>query len=58
MPITWDEVNGKLHNSNFTIKNALKRMQKMKEDPVVSVLETKPDLMGILERLNRLLGED
>ena len=58
MPIEWDEVNAKLHNSNWTIKNALKRMEKLGEDPVVKVLEVKPKLMGVLERLNALLGED
>ena len=58
MPIEWDEVNGKLHNSNWTIANALKRMQKLGHDPVVKVLELKPRLMGVLERLNKLLGED
>ncbi len=58
MPIEWDEVNGKLHNSNWNIKNALKRMQKLGHDPVVKVLETKPKLMGVLERLNKLIGED
>jgi bifunctional non-homologous end joining protein LigD len=58
MPIEWDEVNGKLHNSNWTIVNALKRMQKLGHDPVVKVLETKPKLMGVLERLNKLIGED
>jgi len=58
MPIEWDEVNGKLHNSNWTIANALKRMQKLGHDPVVKVLETRPKLMGVLERLNKLIGED
>ena len=58
MPIEWDEVNGKLHNSNWTIKNALKRMQKLGHDPVLPVLETKPDLVHVLERLNERLGED
>ena len=58
MPIEWDEVGGKLHNSNFTIANALKRMQKLGHDPVVKVLELKPKLMGVLERLNERLGED
>ena len=58
MPIEWDEVNGKLHNSNWTIANALKRMQKLGHDPVVKVLETKPKLMGVLERVNKLIGED
>ena len=58
MPLEWDEVNAKLHNSNFTIANALKRMQKLGQDPVVQVLEVKPKLMGVLERLNERLGED
>ena len=55
MPIAWDEVNGKLHNSKFTIANALKRMQKLGNDPVRPVLDTKPNLMKILERLNERL---
>ncbi len=55
MPIAWDEVNGKLHNSKFTIANALKRMQKLGNDPVRPVLDTKPSLMKILERLNERL---
>ncbi len=58
MPIDWDEVNGKLHNSNFTITDALKRMKKLGHDPVLAVLETKPDLVHVLERLNERLGED
>ncbi len=58
MPIEWDEVNGKLHNSNFTIVNALKRMQKLGHDPVVKVLDVKPKLMGVLARLNKRLGQD
>ena len=58
MPIEWDEVNAKLHNSNWTIRNALKRMQKLGHDPVIKVSEQKPKLMGVLERLNKLIGED
>jgi bifunctional non-homologous end joining protein LigD len=56
MPIEWREVGPKLHNSNFTIKNALKRMEKMKSDPVAAVLTEKPDLMRILERLNERIS--
>ena len=55
MPIEWDEVNGTLHNTNFTIANALKRMQKLGHDPVAPVLELKPNLVGVLERLNERL---
>ena len=57
MPIEWDEVNAKLHNSNWTIKNARKRVEKLGHDPCIKVLEQKPNLMGVLERLNGLLGE-
>ena len=56
MPIKWDEVTAKLHNSKFTIANALKRMQKLGEDPVAPVLEEKPDLVRVLERLNERIG--
>src|SRR5881296_989101 len=58
MPIEWDEVNAKLRNSNFTIANARKRMERLGDDPVIKVLEQKPKLMGVLERLNKLIGED
>ena len=58
MPIEWHEVNAKLHNSRFTIANALKRMQKLGKDPVAPVLEEKSDLVRVLERLNERIGED
>ena len=58
MPIEWREVTPKLHNSNFTIANALKRMQKLGRDPVAPVLEMKPDLVHILERLHERIGEE
>ena len=57
MPIEWDEVNARLHNSNWTIKNARKRMEKLGYDPCIKVLEVKPKLMSVLERLNELLGD-
>jgi bifunctional non-homologous end joining protein LigD len=56
MPIEWKEVTPKLRNGNFTIANALKRMQKLGHDPVLPVLEMKPDLMKILEGLNERLA--
>jgi hypothetical protein len=33
-------------------------MQKLGHDPIVKVLEVKPNLMGVLERLNKLLDQD
>src|SRR5438105_1775680 len=55
MPIEWDERTGKLNNTNFTIANALKRMEKLGHDPVLPVLDLKPNLVGVLERLNERL---
>ena len=51
MPLTWDEVNSDLDPRNFTIKNAVERMEKLGVDPVVAVLEQKPDLVEILGRI-------
>ena len=51
MPLTWDEVNYDLDPRNYTIKNAVERMERLGVDPVVSVLEEKPDLLQVLEKL-------
>jgi bifunctional non-homologous end joining protein LigD len=55
MPLTWDEVNDDLDPKNYTIKNALDRMEKMGEDPVLPVLTEKPKLAKTLARLDALL---
>jgi bifunctional non-homologous end joining protein LigD len=52
MPLTWDEVNYDLDPRNYTIKNAVERMERLGHDPVVAVLEKKPDLLQILGRLS------
>jgi bifunctional non-homologous end joining protein LigD len=51
MPLEWDEVDSKLDPRTFTIANALARMEHLGSDPVAPVMETKPDLPLILERL-------
>ncbi len=58
MPLEWDEITPKLHNRNFTIVNALKRMEQLGADPVAPVLEMRPDLVHILERLNERIGDE
>jgi bifunctional non-homologous end joining protein LigD len=55
MPLVWDEVNESLDPRNFTIANALDRMEKMGSDPVYPVLETKPNLVLILEAVAQLM---
>ncbi|MEP7344196.1 MAG: DNA ligase D [Gemmatimonadaceae bacterium] len=51
MPLTWDEVNDGLDPRNFTIQNAVERMEAFGRDPVRPVLEEKADLAVALERL-------
>jgi bifunctional non-homologous end joining protein LigD len=56
MPLVWDEVNDSLDPRDFTIRNALDRMQKLGRDPVLPFLEEKPDLGAILGRLSAILA--
>ncbi len=51
MPLMWDEVNDSLDQRNHTIRNAIERMERLGADSVSPVLEAKPDLAGVLERL-------
>ncbi|HKS04874.1 MAG TPA: DNA ligase D [Gemmatimonadaceae bacterium] len=51
MPLEWDEVNETLDPKNFTIKNAIERMDRFGHDPVLPVLDDAPDLHGVLERV-------
>jgi bifunctional non-homologous end joining protein LigD len=56
MPLRWDEVNESLDPRNYTIRNAVERMERLGTDPVLPVLDAKPDLAGVLERLSGELG--
>jgi bifunctional non-homologous end joining protein LigD len=53
MPLRWSEVNSKLDIRNYTIRNAVARMRKLKQDPLSAVLTTMPDLAAVLERLTQ-----
>jgi len=56
MPLTWDEVNESLEPRAFTIRTAIERMDRMGSDPVLPVLEMKPDLVQVLDHLARVLA--
>src|SRR6266576_589490 len=58
MPLPWDEVNETLDPKIFTIKNAIERIERKRTDPVSPVLELKPDLGGVLDRLGQLWSSD
>ena len=57
MPLRWSEVNKKLDIRKYTIKNAVSRLRRLKEDPLAGVLTEKPDLPAVLGRLARRMGE-
>jgi len=56
MPLTWDEVNDTLDPRAFTIRTAIDRIERLGVDPVLDVLEEKPDLGEVLERLAGLMA--
>jgi hypothetical protein len=45
-------VTPKLDIRKFTIRNAPARMKKLRADPLLGVMDEKPDLMSALERLH------
>jgi bifunctional non-homologous end joining protein LigD len=51
MPLRWDEVDETLDPRNYTIRNAVERMEALGEDPVLAVLDARPDLGEVLQRL-------
>jgi bifunctional non-homologous end joining protein LigD len=57
MPLSWDEVVETLDIRSFTIRNAPERLEQLKEDPLMPVLSLKPDLVGVLDRLQELVAK-
>ena len=44
-------MNNRLDIGKYTMVNALQRMKRLKEDPLLPVLDAKPDLAAVLQRL-------
>lgn len=54
MPLRWEEVTPSLSPSDFHLGNAVSRLRKLGEDPLLPVLTQTPDLAAALERLSAL----
>ncbi len=51
-PLDWKEVTPKLSLADYTIRTVPARMAKRKQDPMIAVLDQRPDLGGALEKLH------
>jgi bifunctional non-homologous end joining protein LigD len=51
MPLNWGQVNKRLKMTRFTIKTAVPMLAKLKQDPLLAVMDDVPDLAQALERL-------
>ncbi len=56
MPLKWSEVNGKIANPKFHLKNAVTRMRRLSEDPLRPILDSSPDLPRALALLASIIS--
>lgn len=56
MPLLWFEVRPGLTPRQFTVANAISRLEALGHDPLIGVLKEKPDLLGALGKLGERLG--
>ena len=52
-PLSWKEVNAKLDLKSFTIRTMPERLVAMRADPLVKVLQERPDLVAALAALQK-----
>ncbi|MFW6084022.1 MAG: DNA ligase D [Gemmatimonadota bacterium] len=57
-PLRWREVTGTLRLDRFTIRSMPRRLARMKDDPLLDVLETAPDLHAALTGLAARMADD
>ena len=55
MPVQWSELNGRLNNANYHLKNAVARLKRV-GDPMATLLSLEPDLEDALARLSALMA--
>ncbi|HEY8165364.1 MAG TPA: DNA ligase D [Gemmatimonadaceae bacterium] len=56
MPLNWHDVDESLDPRAFTIRTSIDRMHALDTDPVVAVIEAKPNLTSVLELLTLALA--
>jgi len=56
MPLEWSEVRAGLQPRQFTMANAVPRLETLGADPLRGVLSEKPDLLSALGRLGERIG--
>lgn len=54
-PLAWSEVSAKLDVRKLNLRTVPKRLRKLGEDPLLPVLELRPDLMAAVGKLSELL---
>jgi bifunctional non-homologous end joining protein LigD len=54
-PLAWSEVSAKLDVRKLNLRTVPKRLEKLGEDPLLPVLELRPDLVAALGKLAELL---
>ena len=54
-PLLWRDVGPKLDIRRFTIRSVPARMKRLRDDPLLPVLDARPDLVAALERLHARL---
>jgi bifunctional non-homologous end joining protein LigD len=55
-PLRWSEVNARLDPARFTIRTVPARLRRLGADPLLPILDARPDLVGALQRLSKRLG--
>ena len=54
MPLRWEELTGRLRNEKFNIKNAVRRMSSLNNNPWVDFLGNRVELARVLHQLSSI----